>query len=113
MITQSEWELEDMLRILRTFGWILIIAAFYALWTEFSIFLNTGVYESGLMWAHWYMFSPGSLNFTQDIIQRYLFPELWDPVIVTILLCPTWVVLGAPGLLIEWRCSYRSRRYFS
>jgi hypothetical protein len=101
-----------MLRILRVLGWILIIAAFYALWLELLVYFDTGVYEPGLLWAYWYVFSPSSLNFIQDIIQRYLFPELWDPVIVTILLCPAWVVLGVPGLLIEWRCRRRRHRYF-
>jgi len=99
--------------MLRLFGFILIIAAFYALWMELSIFLDTGVYESALVWAYWYTFSPGSLNFIQGIIERYLFPELWDPVIVTILLCPAWVVLGVPGLLIEWRSRHRNRKYFT
>ena len=98
--------------MLRPLGWILIIAAFYALWLELATYLDTGVYELGLLWAYWYVLSPGSLNFIQDIIQRYLFPELWDPIIVTILLCPAWVVLGVPGLLVEWCCSRRSRRYF-
>lgn len=97
--------------MLRLFGWILIAGALYALWLEGSAYWDTGVHESVLAGAYWYMFSPGSLNFIQAIIQRYLLPELWDPVIVTVLLWPAWAVLGAPGLAIEWWCRRRNSRH--
>ena len=33
----------------------------------------------------WFAVSPGTLNLAQAMVQRYVFPALWDPVIVTIL----------------------------
>lgn len=33
-------------------------------------------------------------------MKRYVDPRLWDPVIVTLLLAPAFVVLGLPGLLL-------------
>lgn len=48
----------------------------------------------------WGRLSAGSLNLVQAIVQRYLFPALWDPVLVTFLLMPAWLVFLAPGLLL-------------
>ena len=47
----------------------------------------------------WGRFSAASLNLVQAIVQRYLLPALWDPVLVTLLLLPAWIVVGVPGLL--------------
>ncbi len=47
----------------------------------------------------WGRLSAASLNLVQAIVQRYLFPALWDPVLVTLLLLPAWFVFGVPGLL--------------
>jgi hypothetical protein len=47
----------------------------------------------------WGRYSAASLNLVQAIVQRYLFPALWDPVLVTLLLLPAWIVVGVPGLL--------------
>ena len=43
--------------------------------------------------------SAASLNLVQAVVQRYLLPALWDPVLVTLLLLPAWIVVGVPGLL--------------
>lgn len=48
----------------------------------------------------WGRLSAASLNLLQAIVQRYLLPALWDPVLVTFLLLPAWLVFGAPGLLL-------------
>lgn len=48
----------------------------------------------------WGRLSAGSLNLVQAIVQRYMFPALWDPVLVTFLLLPAWLVFGVPGLLL-------------
>ncbi len=38
----------------------------------------------------WYVLDVDSLGLSQAIIQRYIFPPLWDPVISTMLLWPGW-----------------------
>lgn len=48
----------------------------------------------------WGRVSSASLNLVQAIVQRYLFPALWDPVLVMLLLLPAWIVVGVPGLLL-------------
>jgi hypothetical protein len=45
----------------------------------------------------WFRVHPYSLNLCQAIVQRYLHPTLWDPVIITMLQWPGWSLLGAPG----------------
>jgi hypothetical protein len=47
----------------------------------------------------WFNLSPATLNISQATIQRYVSPFLWDPVIQTILLSPTWFVFGVLWLV--------------
>lgn len=67
--------------------------------------LATGLSGAGPLGFHslgdlWGRLSAASLNLVQAIVQRYLFPALWDPVLVTFLLLPAWLVFGVPGLLL-------------
>ncbi len=45
----------------------------------------------------WFRLHSYSLNLSQAIVQRYLHPGLWDPLMVGILQWPAWSILGAPG----------------
>lgn len=60
--------------------------------------------------AHWFQFAPDSLNAAQAGIQRHVSPLLWDPVIQSILLMPTWAIAGLLGLVFVWIGSRRRRR---
>ena len=51
-------------------------------------------FEFSSIGALWYGLAPGSLNLTQAVVQRYLLPELWDPVIISVL---TWTPIGLFG----------------
>ena len=62
--------------------------------------------------AHWFEFFPESLNAAQAGVQRHVAPWLWDPVIQSILLLPTWVVAGVLGALFVWLGTRRRRRHF-
>jgi hypothetical protein len=62
-------------------------------------------------WA-WYRLSPGSLNLMQAVIERHVWKTLWDPVILTVLLQPVWLVLALPGLLLALFARSRKRRRF-
>lgn len=33
-----------------------------------------------------------------------LHPQLWDPVILTFLSLPAWLLLGLPGVILAWMC---------
>jgi len=53
----------------------------------------------------WYRIDPGSLNLVQAVIERYIWPPLWDPGIVTVLQQPALAVFGVPAavlLLAGW-----------
>lgn len=65
----------------------------------------------------WLSFSPSTLQAAQPVIQNYVHPLLWDPVIQTILLSPSWFVFGVLWLLLSllgrekksrWRSRYES-----
>jgi hypothetical protein len=47
----------------------------------------------------WSAVSPGTLDLAQAVVQRYLLPALWDPVIVTVLAVPGFVVFLVLALL--------------
>lgn len=47
----------------------------------------------------WFSLHPPSLNLTQAIIERYTFPFLWDPILLTIMLLPVWLIFGLFGAL--------------
>lgn len=58
----------------------------------------------------WYAVNPTSLQLLQPAIERHIEPRvgqwLWDPVMLTILTAPAWLVLGIIGavlILIGWK----------
>jgi len=60
--------------------------------------------RSGIISAYelWYSAWPGSLVTTQIRIERLLSPWLWDPLLVTLLKMPAWLLLGLPGGVLAW-----------
>ncbi len=47
----------------------------------------------------WYEVHAASLNLVQAVIERYLWPPLWDPLLTTILLWPAGIFYLVIGLL--------------
>ncbi|MCO5060225.1 MAG: hypothetical protein M9905_20590 [Rhizobiaceae bacterium] len=47
----------------------------------------------------WYLVSPETLNLAQALTQRYLLPQIWDPVMIYILNLPGFVVFAVLALL--------------
>jgi len=85
-------------------GWLLMVLALVSTAAETfvrttpggSIFV-TPAYEL------WYAIWPGGLTITQIRVER-LAPELWDPVITSVLALPAWLLLGLPGVVLAWTC---------
>ena len=95
----------------RVLGWILVLAALaVAGWDAFAWY-ETDAFRLHALGEVWYRLAPGSLNLVQAIVQRYLHPDLWDPVAVTVLLWPG-VVLGVPGLALLYLFRRRRRAWF-
>ncbi len=88
----------------KSVGWILFALALPFLGAEIVASLEAGQVLMMPLGLVWYEIDPGSLNLAQAVIQRYLLPALWNPVIVTLLLWPGWAVLGLPGLLLLLVC---------
>ena len=57
----------------------------------------------------WFDIHSDSLGLAQAVIQRYVWPFLWDPIITTILRWPAWAVFAVPGLVL-WILFRRRRR---
>ncbi len=84
-------------QLARIFGGFFIFLSILFLLLEI-IFLVTGRIGQPLGLS-WYQISAGSLTLTQTIIQRYIFPSLWDFAFVPLLKMPSWKSLTALVIL--------------
>ncbi len=62
---------------------------------------------AGELWSH---IDVASLNLVQAVIERYVWPPLWDPVIFSLLLLPAIVIPAVPGLVLVVLCHGRVKR---
>ena len=93
----------------RVIGWVLVAASVAILASDVIAWFDLGVLTfitTGELWFTWHN---GSLNLLQAITQRYILPELWDPIFVTVLLWPAFLVIGVPGLILSYVFRRRPR----
>lgn len=90
----------DKVIIGRILGWIMTGSAFLVLGHDLLQYLDSEVWHSILLGELWFMINPEGLNLTQAIVQRYISPTLWDPVILNLLLWPAWLVFLVLGLVL-------------
>lgn len=81
-------------------GIALLALALTAFIYELMMALNGGSYRVIAAGELWFRLYPYSLNLSQAVIQRYVHPGLWDPVIVGLLQWPFWSIFGAPGAVL-------------
>ena len=91
----------------RIIGWLLTLAGLASGGASAVGWYQTSEFRLMAAGEMWFRLAPDSLNLVQAIIQRYLFPQLWDPILQTILLWPALFVLLVPGLLLVWLCRRR------
>ena len=97
----------------RIIGLLLLAGAFTAVGAEIMRSVEAGAWDPLAFGYFWYSLSPGGINLTQAIVERYLHPFLWDPVAIEILQWPTWLVAGVPGLALALAFRRREpRRWF-
>jgi hypothetical protein len=84
----------------RLIGWIVFLAGGAVLVRDVLVWIDTGQWTPIALGQLWYELNRSSLNLIQAVIQRYIHPFLWDPIIVSILLCWAFAVLMVLGLLI-------------
>ena len=94
----------------RILGGLITAVALMAAGAEILASLEAGAYQ-GLAIGHlWFKMDVASLNLSQAVVQRYVHPSLWDPVIVTVLQWPAWIVFGVLGPALAFLCRKRNRR---
>lgn len=91
---RNEWSLRGMV------GVGFIILAVGAGGYELAALAMSGRYSPVTLGEIWFMLDVGSLNLVQAVIQRFLHPALWDPIIVWLLRWPLWSLLGGPGIAL-------------
>lgn len=85
--------------LLRLLGYLVLALAFIAAVVDASKSVAAGKLALTPLGQAWFDLHSGSLNFIQALIQRYVAPVIWDPVIVSVLLLPGWAVFGLIALL--------------
>jgi hypothetical protein len=86
-------------RLFRLIGAILLVIALVLLLRAlYPLLLGEGFAPKALGQL-WYEADPGSLNLTQAVVQRYIFPGLWDGA-VWVLLRPAFAVAGVLGIIL-------------
>jgi hypothetical protein len=96
----------------RLIGWIVLLAGLSVLVRDGLVWIDTAHWAPIALGQLWFDLSPSSLNLVQAVVQRYIHPFLWDPIIVSVLLCWASAVFIALGLLILVLSSRRSRSGF-
>lgn len=99
-----------MRTVFRTVGWILTAVAAVLLARDLFQWATDNQFAPLDVGFVWFTLHADSLQLAQPVVQRYLHPWLWEPVIVTVLLWPAFVVAGVPGLLLLLSTRPRRRR---
>ena len=94
----------------RLIGWIIFLTGLSVLVRDVLVWIDKKHWAPITLGQLWFDFSRSSLNLVQAVVQRYIHPFLWDPIIVTILLCWAFAVLMVLGLLILMLSGKRARR---
>ena len=84
----------------RLIGWIMFLAGVAVLVRDTLVWIDTKRWAPIVVGQLWYELNRSSLNLVQAVVQRYIHPFLWDPIIVTVLLWWAFAVLMVLGLLI-------------
>ncbi len=92
----------------RIVGWLLTAFAFMAGGHELLSSIEAGAHQPLPVGKLWFIIDPPSLNLAQAVVERYLLPALWDPIILFLLQRPAWLVFGLPGVALL--LIFRSRR---
>ena len=84
----------------RVIGWIVLLAGAAVLVRDLLVWIDTKHWAPLALGQLWYDLNRSSLNLVQAVVQRYIHPFLWDPIIVSILLSWAFAVLMFFGVLL-------------
>jgi hypothetical protein len=94
----------------RLVGWILMFVGLALLARDTAATIVGHQLQFAVLGELLFKVAPGALNLAQAVIQRYIHPYLWDPVIVTVLLWWAAPVFFVPGALLVLLCRRREGR---
>jgi hypothetical protein len=96
----------------RFLAWLFIALGLGVFAYDVWVFLNSGAVRLTALGQLWYWIHPGSLNLVQAVVERYVHPFLWDPIIINVLLAPAAVLFLVIGILFAliFRRPKRRRR---
>lgn len=86
--------------ILRFFGLWLLAAAVVAAVIDAARSIADSTLVVTPLGQTWFQLHAASLNLAQALVERYVSPVAWDPVMTAVLHTPTAVVVGAIALLL-------------
>ena len=84
----------------RVIGWIVLLFGSAVLVRDVLVWIDTKHWAPIALGQLWYQLNRSSLNLVQAVIQRYIHPLLWDPIIVSVLLSWAFAVLMILGALL-------------
>src|SRR3954454_8782796 len=93
----------------RLIGWLIFLAGWAVLARDVFVWIETKNWAPIALGQLWFDLNRSSLNLVQAVVQRYLHPFLWDPIIVTVLLWWAFAVLMVLGMLILALSGRRTR----
>ena len=90
------------MRLLFYIGVLLIGCSFMLAAAETAWHSMPGSVRGFIVSAHdlWYALSPSSLIISEIRVERLLGSWVWDPVILTFLKLPAWLIFGGPGVIL-------------
>lgn len=90
------------MRLIFCIGLLLIVCAFFLAAAEAAWYGMPGSVPGLIVSAYdlWYTLSPSSLIIFEIRVERMLGFWVWDPVLVTIMELPAWLIFGTPGVIL-------------
>ena len=88
----------------RLVGWLLLLAALASLGYDLAQTMKGQGFKLSPLGQLWFDLHPGSRNLIQAVIERYLWPPLWDSGMAPLLQWPALPVFLVPGLILAVLC---------
>lgn len=86
--------------VLTVLGILLIAIAILALGFDAQLSAEDAEPQFKALGQWWYELDRGSYNGIQVLLERHIWPPLWDPVLLTAVQWPVWVVVAPVGILL-------------
>ncbi len=86
--------------LLRGAGAVLLAVAFILLNRDVNKTLDAVAIHVTKLGDAWYAVNPTSLQLLQPAIERHIAQWLWDPVMLSVLTAPAWIVFAIVGALL-------------